>query len=278
MTQLVISALADSISRKQPVVLATVVEVQGASPARPGAQILLAPDGTTVGTAGGGNLEAAILADAQAALQAGQTRLAHYTLMEEGPDAVGVLCGGEVQVFYQPYLPPPHLVIVGGGHIGRPLQVMGEAAGFEVTVVDVNPDRKDVSSLEAVDLTNDSYVVLITTDHVADEAALRQVLPSPATYIGMIGSRAKCRTILERLRADGLDEEALARVHAPIGLDLGGPTAEEIAVAILAEIIATRRGKLAGRDTCVGLRRESKIHSPVENPLPRAKSEVSHEN
>jgi xanthine dehydrogenase accessory factor len=91
-------------------------------------------------------------------------------------------------------------------------------------------------------LTADSYIVLITTDHVSDEAALRQVIHSPVRYIGMIGSRHKCQTILGHLRADGIGDEALARVYAPIGLDLGGSTPEEIAVSILAEVIAVRRG------------------------------------
>jgi xanthine dehydrogenase accessory factor len=236
-----IQALAEAVHHKQPAVLATVVEVNGVSPAKVGAQIVLLPDGSTAGTAGGGKLEASILADARATLADGQPRLAHYTLTEEGTDAVGVLCGGEVRAFIQPYMPPPQLVIVGGGHIGQPLKVMGEAAGFDVVVVDVEPGRATMPGLDEIPLTEDSYIVLITTDHVSDEAALRQVITSPVRYIGMIGSRAKCQTILSHLRANGYSDEALARVYAPIGLDLGGPTPQEIAVGILAEIIAVRR-------------------------------------
>jgi xanthine dehydrogenase accessory factor len=237
-----ILTLAEAIQRKQPAALATVIEVKGASPAKVGAQILLLEDGTTAGTAGGGKLEAAILGDARLALTDGLPRLTHYSLTEEGPEAVGTLCGGEVRVFIQPFLPPPQLIIVGGGHIGRPLKIMGETAGFDVVVVDVEPGHADVLGLESVHLTADSYIVLITTDHVSDEAALRQVIHSPVRYIGMIGSRHKCQTILGHLRADGIGDEALARVYAPIGLDLGGSTPEEIAVSILAEVIAVRRG------------------------------------
>jgi len=109
-------------------------------------------------------------------------------------------------------------------------------------VVDAEPGRADVPGLEAIHLTADSYVVLITTDHVTDEAALRQMITSSVRYIGMIGSRAKCHTILEHLKLDGYTNEQLARVYAPIGLDLGGPLPEEIAVAILAEVIAVRWG------------------------------------
>lgn len=234
--------LAQAVQSKQPAVLATVVEVQGASPAKLGAQIVLLEDGTTAGTVGGGRLEASILAGARAALTAGQPRMTHYRLAEDGADAVGALCGGEVRVFLQPYNPPPRLVIVGGGHIGKPLNSMGEVAGFDVTVVDVEPGRADGPGLDSIHLTPDSYVVLITTDHVSDEAALRQVMASPARYIGMIGSLEKCKTILGHLRADGYSEEELARAYAPIGLNLGGTTPQEIAVSILAEIIAVRCG------------------------------------
>ena len=242
-----IEILAKAIGNKLPAVLATVIEVQGASPAKIGAQIVLLEDGTPTGTVGGGKLEAAILNDAQAALDNGVPKLSHYNLIEQGTDAVGTLCGGEVRVFIQPFLPPPQLIIVGGGHIGRPLKVMGESAGFDVVVVDAEPCRASVPGLDTVHLTADSFIVLITTDHVSDEAALRQVIDSPVHYIGMIGSRHKCETILGHLRTDGIGEDALARVYAPIGLDLGGPTPEEIAVSILAEIIAVRRGGKAAR-------------------------------
>jgi len=242
-----IEILAKAIEAKHPAALATVVEVEGASPAKVGAQIVLLADGTADGTVGGGSLEAAILNDARAALANGLPKLVHYNLIEEGEDAVGTLCGGEVRVFIQPFLPPPQLVIVGGGHIGRPLKLMGEAAGFNVVVVDVEPGCANVSALESVHLTADSFIVLITTDHISDEAALRQIIHSPARYLGMIGSRHKCETILGHLRADGFCEEELDRVYAPIGLDLGGPTPEEIAVSILAQVIAVRRGGKAAR-------------------------------
>jgi len=237
-----IMALVQSLEAKQPATLATVIEVKGASPAQVGAKLLLRADDTTAGTVGGGKLEEVILAECRKARAEGQPRIAHYALAETGAEAIGTLCGGDVRVFIEPYNPPPKLVIVGGGHVGRPLKVMGETVGFEVIVVDVEPGRATVPELDAVTLNEDSYVVLITTDHVSDEAALRQVITSPARYIGMIGSRAKCQTIVEHLVADGFTEQQLARVYAPIGLDLGGPTPQEIALAILAEIVAVRRG------------------------------------
>jgi xanthine dehydrogenase accessory factor len=242
MTTHPIEILAQAIADKQPAALATVVEVSGASPAKVGAQIVLLEDGTTAGTVGGGKLESAILDDARLTLTESLPRLPKYSLTEEGVDSIGTLCGGEVRVFIQPFLPPPQLIIVGGGHIGRPLKVMGEAAGFDVLVVDAEAGRANVPGLDAHNLTADSFIILITTDHVSDEAALRQVIHSPVRYIGMIGSRHKCETILSHLREDGIGEDVLKRVYTPIGLNLGGPTPEEIAVSILAEIVAVRRG------------------------------------
>ena len=236
-----ILTLSKAIQEKFSTVLATVIDVTGASPAKVGAQIVLLSDGKTAGTVGGGKLEASILEDARQALSDGKPCLRHYQLAEEGQDAIGTLCGGEVRVFIQPYFPPPQLVIVGGGHIGRPLKLMGEAAGFDVTVVDVCPSVETLPELEQVTLTKDSFVVLITTDHISDEAALRVALKSEVPYIGMIGSLAKVRTILGHLQADGISDTDRNRIYAPIGLDLGGNSPQEIAVGILAEIIACRQ-------------------------------------
>jgi xanthine dehydrogenase accessory factor len=136
-----ILTLAQTLESKQSAVLATVIEVSGASPAKVGAKLLLRADDTTAGTVGGGKLEEVILAECRKARADGQPRIAHYALAETGAEAIGTLCGGDVRVFIEPYNPPPKLVIVGGGHVGRPLKVMGETVGFEVIVVDVEPGR-----------------------------------------------------------------------------------------------------------------------------------------
>jgi xanthine/CO dehydrogenase XdhC/CoxF family maturation factor len=122
-------------------------------------------------------------------------------------------CGeATCMAFVQPHFPPPKLIIVGGGHIGKPLQVMGEAAGFDVSVVDVETGRATAPELDTAGFTGDTYIVLITTDYVSDEAALRQALATPARYIGMIGSRAKCQTLLDHVRAEGYSETILAEI------------------------------------------------------------------
>jgi xanthine dehydrogenase accessory factor len=231
------------IEANRPAALATVVDVDGASPAKVGAKILLREDGKTVGTAGGGRLEQAILAEAGAALAEGKSRLAHYTLREEGDGAIGVLCGGEVCAFIEVFAPRPILLIVGGGHIGRPLADMARVLNYVVRLVDVHEELG--TRLDPASVTPQTYIVLITEDHVSDEAALRALIESPAPYIGMIGSRRKCRIVLEHLRADGVAEDLLARVRAPIGLNLGGTTPAEIALAILAEIETVRHQGVA---------------------------------
>jgi len=153
-----------------------------------------------------------------------------------------MLCGGEATIFVEVYQPVPTLLIVGGGHIGRPLAEMARIVGFQVQVVDVRPERATVPQLDPATITPWTYVVLITEDHVTDERALHQVLDTPAAYVGMIGSRRKVGIVFDHLRAEGVSEERLARVHAPIGLDLGGRSPAEIALAILAEVVQVRYG------------------------------------
>ena len=238
----VLDALRIAITEAAPMALATVVDVQGASPARAGFKLLVREDGSCLGNVGGGALEQRVREDAVAALAGGQPQLAHYRLTEVGPDALGMLCGGEVTVFIEPFLPKPTLLIVGGGHIGRPLADLARIVGYAVQVVDVRPERGDRPQFDPAAVTGSTYVVLITEDHVTDEAALRQALPTPAPYIGMIGSLRKIGILLGHLRAEGTGEEALARVRAPIGLDTGGREPAEIALAILTEIECVRHG------------------------------------
>jgi len=234
--------LTAAIEAGHPVALATVIDVSGASPARPGFKLLVRSDGSWLGNVGGGELEHRIRQAALEALTTGRSGAIHFALQEQGPDAIGTLCGGEVTVFVEPFLPQPVLLLVGGGHIGRPLAELGRVVGYDVQVVDVHPDRADHPHLAPETITGHTYVVLITEDHITDEQALADVLPTPAAYIGMIGSRRKIGVILEHLAANGFSEEQLARVRAPIGLDLGGREPAEIALAILAEIEMARHG------------------------------------
>jgi xanthine dehydrogenase accessory factor len=237
-----LGTLQAAISGHEPIALATVVDVKGASPARAGFKLVVRADGSWLGNVGGGALEQRVREDAAAALADGQSRLAHYRLTEAGPEALGMLCGGEVTVFIEPFLPRPTLLIVGGGHIGRPLAELARTVGYDVEIVDVRPERGDRPQFNPAGITASTYVVLITEYHVTDEAALRQALPTPAPYIGMIGSLRKVGILFDHLRAEGVEEDALARVRAPIGLDTGGREPAEIALAILTEIECARHG------------------------------------
>lgn len=255
----ILEALTEAIKSRQPVALATIIDVQGASPARIGFKLLVWPDGKFLGNVGGGELEMRIRQAAQEALVEGRARTLHYSLREEGKNAIGMLCGGEVTVFIEPYMIKPILLIVGGGHIGQPLAEMGRMVGYDVQVVDVDLEHADRPPFDPSTITADTHVVIITEDHVTDEHALRNALSTPAAYIGMIGSQRKIGTIMENLRTDGFTDDKLARVHAPIGLDLGGREPAQIALAILAEIEMVRHGG-RGRQRSEALKNDSLEH------------------
>lgn len=238
----VLRELIAAIDNRQPVALATVIDVQGASPALPGFKLFVWSDGRCIGNIGGGELEKRIRNAAKETIKEGRAWSVLYSLKENGKDAIGMLCGGEVTVFIEPYIPRPLLLIVGGGHIGRPLSELAHIAGYEVKIVDVRAERGDRSVLTPEEITPNTYVVLITEDHVTDERALRDLLPTPASYIGMIGSQRKIRMILDHLREDDLEDELADRFNGPIGLDLGGREPAQIALSILAEVEKVRHG------------------------------------
>ncbi len=155
----VLKALPEAVEAKEPVALATVVEVRGSSPAKVGNKMLVRADGTALGTVGGGGLEERIISEAKSALEEGRSRLVHYALREKGEDAVGMLCGGDATVFIEVYQPQPTLLIVGGGHIGQPLAQMARFLDFEVAIIDVEPGRASVEGLDQVDITSSTYGV-----------------------------------------------------------------------------------------------------------------------
>jgi xanthine dehydrogenase accessory factor len=263
----ILETLTEAIKSRQPVALATIIDVQGASPARVGFKLLVWPDGKWQGNVGGGKLEKRIRQAAQEVLVEGRARTLHYSLHEEGPDAIGMLCGGEVKVFIEPYMTKPILLIVGGGHIGQPLAEMGRIIGYDVQVVDVLPELADRPLLDSSTITADTYVVIITEDHVTDESALRDALPTPAAYIGVIGSQRKTATIMQHLHGDGFTDDQLARVRAPIGLDLGGREPAQIALAILSEIEMVRHGG-RGRPRSETMKNTLRVNTKEnENPV-----------
>lgn len=250
------SAMAEAEHNGVPAALATVIAATGSVPRHVGAKMLVYADGRFVGTIGGGELEARVLQAARECLANGQaTRVAHNLADPRSGDP-GV-CGGTVEVFIEPLLAPPAVLVIGAGHVGRAVVHLAKWLGFRVLVTDDRPELCTPENLPEADawypgpfaeqlshmaVTPSTYVVSVTRSYPLDVKALPLLLATPVAYIGVIGSKRRWLTTLADLRAQGVSAADLARVHAPIGLELGAETPEEIAVSILAEIIMLRRG------------------------------------
>jgi len=260
------AALAESGT---PFVVATIVESLGSTPRKTGAKMIVLADGRTIDTVGGGKIEAEVTRDAVDALKRGVSRVVDYQLRLTGEHALGMACGGEAKVFLDVHTPDRTLVIAGAGHISQKLCPMAKLLDFRVVVIDQRPEfanaerfpladevivglPADIASLVVID--DRTHVVIVTHGHLFDKDALRAVAASPASYVGMIGSRSKVTTVMRELGEEGVPSDALARVHSPIGVELGGQTPGEIAVSILAEVIAGWHGRHVSVDVGTELR------------------------
>lgn len=248
-------SIAELLSRGEGVVLCMVTHVDGHAPRRPGAKMLVLADGSIRGTIGGGRVEAEVIQKALALLGApgAAPTVVRYKLAAE----LGMCCGGAMDIYFEPCPPAPRLVLFGAGHVARATAPLARTVGFEVMVVDDREDwnaakhfpertaRRVVPYADALpEVRAGDLVVIVTRNHDDDQALLAALAPRRLPYLGMIGSRRKVERAFARLRADGLSEELLAQVRAPVGLEIGAETPEEIAVSIVAELIAHRRGKL----------------------------------
>jgi xanthine dehydrogenase accessory factor len=255
----VFSALAEALERGEEVSLVTIVSARGSTPQRVGAKMLVFADGRTIGTIGGGCYENDAFWKAREVLETRKPRMVRYDLTDDFAEESGLICGGQMDVFIEPVEAAPRLYIVGAGHVGVHLGRLAAHAGFQVHVLDDRdkfanrerfPEAREVvvedipTWLHHADLPSSSYVVIVTRGHRHDLDALRAIAPREVRYVGLIGSRAKVARIFDALVEESMPAEALRRVHAPIGLDIGAVTPEEIAVSILAELIAVRRGKM----------------------------------
>jgi xanthine dehydrogenase accessory factor len=218
--------------------------------------MLVWPDGRTVGTIGGGCYENDAFGKARDAIVSGRSSLIHYELNDDFAQENGLICGGRMDVHIDPLAPSPRLYIIGAGHVGFHLARVATDAGFQLHVID---DREKFANAERfpgaelvvepipewlsrADLPATAYVVVLTRGHQHDLDAVRTLAPREFKYLGLIGSRAKIARIFEALRTEGMRPEHLDRLHAPIGLEIGAVTPAEIAISILAELIAVRRG------------------------------------
>jgi len=237
--------------------VATIVNVRGSVPSFETAKMLVRDDGSIVGTIGGGCVEAEIWQAAREVMENEKPRTLTFNLNEDPKFDTGLVCGGTLDIFVEPILPPALLYIFGAGHVSVNLCKVARSAGFDVTVVDDRdsyanrerfPDAKEViaedfdRAMARLSPGESAYLVIVTRGHRDDMRILRWAVQSRARYIGMIGSKRKTITIFQELTREGLSPELFERVHAPVGLDIGAITPEEIAVAITAELIAARRG------------------------------------
>ena len=250
----IIQTLAELEANGRAGVLCTIIETNGSTPRHEGSKMLVFADGSFVGTVGGGEIENRVRETAMQALKDGKSRVLRYNMIDPSRGDPGV-CGGTVEVFVEPFLPQPTLVVVGGGHVGKAVAHLAHWLGFRVAVSDdrpefctpeANPDADMFYPVPMAELPAQmqinpyTYFVLTTRGSAVDVAGLPALLASEAPYIGVIGSRRRWVTTRKALLDAGVPEEQLKRVISPTGLELNAETPEEIAVSILAEIIMLR--------------------------------------
>lgn len=260
MNQEVFAALAEALQQGEEVALVTITASTGSTPQRVGAKMLVYADGRTVGTIGGGCYENDAFWKAREAIKARKPQNVRYELSDDFAEESGLICGGQMDVFIEPVEPAPELYVFGAGHVGYFLSRMAHDAGFRVNVIDdrekfASADRFPAGVRAIVDdipewlanhlLPATAYAVIVTRGHRHDLDALRALAPRGLRYVGLIGSRAKVKRVFDALVDEGIAPDALRAVRAPIGLDIGAITPQEIAVSILAELIAVKHGKLA---------------------------------
>ena len=246
--------IAELEKNNESAALCTVVSSQGSTPRHVGSKMLVYPDGKFIGTVGGGDLEHRVLDEAWIAMTDGKPRILKYSMVDPSRGDPGV-CGGTVEVFVEPILPPAMIVVIGAGHVGKAVVHLAKWLGFRVAVSD---DREEFCNPESVPgadayypvpmdklaetlkVTRQTYLVITSRGSNVDAAGLPGLLDTNAAYIGVIGSKRRWATTVKALKEKGVPEEKIAKVHSPMGLELQAETPEEIAVSIMAEILMLR--------------------------------------
>jgi len=236
--------------------IATIVNVRGSIPSFKTAKMLVRDDGSITGTIGGGCVEADVWQAAREVMETEKPRTLTFDLNNDPKYDTGLVCGGTLEIFIEPILPAADLYIFGAGHVGASLSKIARMAGFDVTIVDDRdtyanrerfPEAQQVIAEDFDKATSQifpaesSYIVIVTRGHRDDMRVLRWAVQTQARYVGMIGSKRKTIGIFQELQKEGLAPHLFDRVHAPIGLDIGAITPEEIAISITAELVAARR-------------------------------------
>ena len=247
-------ALAELEKNNGSAALCTVTSSEGSTPRHVGSKMLVYPGGSFIGTVGGGEMEQRVIHEALAALDDGRPRHVHYNMIDPARGDPGT-CGGQVEIFVEPILPAPLIVVIGAGHVGKAVVHLAKWLGFRVAVSDDRVEFCNAESTPDADayypvamdelpkhITIDKRTVFILTTRgsAIDAAGLTPLLDSPAAYIGVIGSKRRWMTTVKALKDKGVSEEKIAKVHSPIGLELQAETPEEIAVSIMAEVMMVK--------------------------------------
>jgi len=240
-------AITAALDAHRAAALTTIVSVKGRPSVQVGAKMVVTFEGQRTGSLGEASLDERVLEDLRQVMETRKVQVKAYELAE----------GQAADVFFELFMPPPQLVVVGAGHIAVPLAAMGKMLDYEVVVIDdrttfANKTRFPTAdnvivgdyeeSITSLDLTPSTFVVLVTRGHRHDVLSLRKVIQKPLAYIGMIGSRRRVFAVLKLLKDEGVSLDHLAKVRAPIGIDIGAQTPAEIAICILAEIISVWNG------------------------------------
>lgn len=240
----------------QKCALATIVQVNGSIPSYESAKLLIREDGSMLGTIGGGCVEAEVWNAAREVIETERPRNMNFSLGQDAAYDNGLICGGQLSVFVEPVVPQPRAYIFGAGHISKSLSKVANLAGFATTIVDNReafanrdrfPDADEIYAEEYEDvfpkltIRDTSYLIIVTRGHRDDMRVLRWAVTTQARYIAMIGSKRKTIGVVKELEKEGISRSAFDRVFAPMGFEIGAITPEEIAVSVVAEMIAVRR-------------------------------------
>ena len=244
----------------QKCALATIVQVKGSIPSYESAKLLVREDGSMIGTVGGGCVEAEVWNAAREVIESEKPRHLTFSLGQDAAYDNGLICGGQLNIFVEPVVPQPRAFIFGGGHVSKSISKVANLAGFATVIVDdreafANPERfpeADETYAEEYEsvfpklaVTSSSYLIIVTRGHRDDMRVLRWAVTTQARYISMIGSKRKTISVIHELEKEGIPRDAFERVFAPMGLDIGAESPEEIAVSVVAEMIAMRRSPSA---------------------------------
>ena len=240
----------------QKCALATIVQVNGSIPSYESAKMLVREDGSMMGTIGGGCVEAEVWTAAREVIDTSKPRHLTFSLGQDAAYDNGLICGGQLNIFVEPVEPQPQAIIFGGGHVSKSISKVANLAGFSTVIVDdreafANQERFPEADATHADeyekvfpqlnVTTSSYLIIVTRGHRDDMRVLKWAVNTPARYIAMIGSKRKTISVVKELEKEGMARHLFEKVFAPMGLEIGAESPEEIAISVVAEMIAVRR-------------------------------------